>query len=154
MKPISHVSDHHGFVHGPSIVADDKPLYSHAVSPDAAVVRPEGMAFVHRLTLSKDRVLPPIPDRVLTMEMENQVGLFTDLFAAVILHLTPTGDLAEEGAVKLIYGSPTMEIVHQDIFQLIGNRVFSSVFQVETALANNGERSRYRSMGDKQPALA
>src|ERR1035437_2598913 len=70
-KAVPHVTDHHGLVHGPRIVADDKPLHSNAVGPDGAVVYRERMVTVHEFALHEDRVLPSVPEHILSLEMEN-----------------------------------------------------------------------------------
>src|ERR1035437_680737 len=85
-EAVSHIADHQSFMHGPGIVADDKPLHSVAIGSDGAIVCREGMVAVHGFALRKERVLPLIPERILTLEMEHQIGLLADLFAAVVLH--------------------------------------------------------------------
>src|ERR1035437_1755293 len=104
-KAVSHVTDHHGLVHGPRIVADDKPLHSHAVGSDSTIVCRERMVAVHGFALGKDSVLPSVPERILTLKMENEVGLLADFLAVVVLYFAPPSDRAKELSVEAFHGS-------------------------------------------------
>jgi len=72
----------------PRVVADDN------LSPPTRSVRrrsslPRANGHGPRFALREDRVLPSVPEHVLSLEMEDEVGLLANLLTIVVLHSLP-----------------------------------------------------------------
>ncbi|HZM02831.1 MAG TPA: hypothetical protein VFC44_07390 [Candidatus Saccharimonadales bacterium] len=100
MKTIPYITDHHGLVHGPRIVADDESLDACAIPADGTVVSIQRMTIVHGLTLDKNGILQLVPvDTVLALKVEAQVW-FLGLLSSIEIHNLHPPHFTEETFVE------------------------------------------------------
>src|ERR1700721_385395 len=95
LKPISHVSNYHRFVHSPGVISNHETFYTCTSTSNGAIVDRERMLIVNLFSFGKHCILPSVPESIFPLKMEDQVGLFTNLFPIMVLHFASTCDQAE-----------------------------------------------------------
>ena len=118
-SPIPHVSDHHGLLHRPGIVADDKTLQSLV-----AVVAASRMILVHRFAFGHEGIMTNKDRKRIPIQEEDQVRHLVRVLAIEIRHLWLSARQSEHPLIEAGNLLFIVKAVRYDPMQMKGNPVF------------------------------